>query len=321
MMLTYAKLKSRPRVLRSLTGLTLDAFQTLAQRFVPQWKACEQRRLTRKNRVNALGGGHPYRLDDPDKLLLFLVIARHGLSYELAGFLFGLDTSNARRLFLRAAPAVEAAADPPLLDFLKNAQAQRQRLGGTVGDWQELLKACPELEELAVDSTEQPCRRPGRKRARRRYYSGKKKRHTLKTQVVVASGGRVVHVSDAYPGSRSDVSIYEQEKTGELIPPRTKQYVDLGYQGVQKEHPDRDIRLPHKRRSPGCQGKGQKGPPLTRGQKQANTLRSKRRVVVENRLASIKGFRLLAETWRSRPQQHNPVFRAVAAVSNFRLAA
>jgi DDE superfamily endonuclease len=321
-MLTYAKLRSRPRVLRSLTGLTAEAFQALARRFVPQWQARERRRLDRQDRRHAIGGGHPYRLADVDKLLLFLVLARHGLTYELAGFLFGLHTSNTRRLFLRVTPAVEAAADPQLLGFLKNAQAQRHRSGGTVGDWQELLKVCPELQELAVDSTEQPCRRPRRKRPRRSYYSGKKKRHTLKTQVVVSvATGRVRHVSASYPGSRSDIAIYDQEKTADLIPPRTKQYADLGYQGLRQRHPQHDLRLPHKRKSPGRCGRGKKGKPLTRGQKQANRLRSKRRVVVENRLGAIKGYRLLAETWRSRPQQHNPVFRAVAAVTNFRLAA
>lgn len=320
-MITYAQLKSRPRVLRALTGLTAEAFRNLAERFGPAWADCERHRLDRKDRVHAIGGGHPYHLADVDKLLLFLVLARHGLTYELAGFLFGLDTSNARRLFLRLAPAVEVAADPQLRSFLQEAQDRRHRCGGTVGDWEQFLQICPELKEVAVDSTEQPCRRPQRKRPRRTYYSGKKKRHTLKTQVVVCSGGRVVHVSGSHPGSTSDIGLYEQARTGELIPPRTRQFVDLGYQGVHKRHPHSDIRLPHKRKSPGRKGRGKKGKPLTRGQKQANRLRSKRRVVVENRLAAIKGYRLLADTWRSRPQQHNPVFRAVAAVTNFRLAA
>ena len=40
-----------------------------------------------------------------------------------------------------------------------------------------------DLRELFFDATERPTRRP--KRGQRAYYSGKKKRHTLKTQVVV----------------------------------------------------------------------------------------------------------------------------------------
>jgi hypothetical protein len=320
--ITYAKLKDRPRVLRSLTGLTAEAFKQLAQRFGPQWQAAEHRRLSRPGRVRAIGGGHPYTLGNTDKLLMFLALARHGLTYELAGFLFGLDTSNARKLFLRLAPVVEAAADPQLASFLKEAQRKRQdRHGGTVGSWEQFLQLCPELAEVAVDSTEQPLCRPGRKRARKQYYSGKHKRHTLKTQIVVSQRGRVLHVSGDYPGPTPENTLYDQEKLGRRIPPRTRQFVDRGFRGLKKRHPQHDLRIPHQRPSPGCKGRQQKGKPLTRGQKQANTLRSKRRVVVEHRLAAIKGYRLLAETWRSRVPRHNPVFRAIAAVTNFRLAA
>lgn len=325
-MIRFANLRSRPRVLRALTGLSPAAFAALLRRFTPQWRLAELRRLGGRagGRANAVGGGRPYRLShDADKLLLFLTVCRHGPTYELAGFLFGLDGSNARKLFLRLAPAVEAAADPDLAAFLREAQRERARHGGRgrVGSWEELLKACPELREVAVDGTDQPRRRPARKRPRKAYYSGKQRRHTLRTQVVVSEGGRVLHVSGCYPGRASELAIYEQEKLGALIPEETRQFVDLGFQGLDRRLPRHDVRLPHKRPSPGCRGRGKKGPPLTRGQRQANGRRRRRRVVVEHRLAAIKGYRLLAETWRSRPERHNPVFRAIAAVTNFRLAA
>jgi hypothetical protein len=325
-MIRLANLKGRPRVLRALTGLSPAALAALLRCFTPRWRLAELRRLGGRpgGRVNAVGGGRPCRMRrDADKLLLFLAVCRHGLTYELAGYLFGLDTSNARKLFLRLAPVVEAAADPDLATFLREAQKRRRQSGGRgrVGSWEQLLEACPELREVAVDGTDQPCRRPTRRRPRRQYYSGKQKRHTLRTQVVVSEGGRVLHVSGCYPGRTSELAIYQEERLGALIPPEARQFVDLGFQGLDERHPRHDVRLPHKRPSPGRYARGQRGRALTRGQKQANGLRRRRRVVVEHRLAAIKGYRLLAEVWRSRPRRHNPVFRAIAAVINFRLAA
>ena len=49
------------------------------------------------------------------------------------------------------------------------------------------------IEELIMDATEQPIERP--KRGQRAYYSGKKKRHTLKTEPRTTLKGRIVRVS------------------------------------------------------------------------------------------------------------------------------
>lgn len=320
-MLRYAQLRCKPRVLRCLTALASQDFTVLLRRFVPAWNEAEQQRLSRPNRRHAIGAGHPYRLKEAaDKLLLVLTILRQGLTYELAGVLFGLDTSNARKLFLRLLPVLEAASDPRLKSFLAEAQKLRQELGaGPTGTWEALLERCPELREVAIDSTEQPCQRPSKKRPRKQYYSGKRKRHTLKVQIVASASGRVIDVSGSYPGKQHDKDLYHDQTLHQRLPPPTKQFLDLGYRGLDKQHPDRDIRLPYQRKSPGCKGKGQKGPELSRGQKQANGLRRRRRVIAENRLAEIKSYRLCAEIWRSRRQRHNSAFRSVVALSNFRL--
>jgi DDE superfamily endonuclease/Helix-turn-helix of DDE superfamily endonuclease len=320
-MLRYAQLRSKPHLLQRLTGLPAADFAVLLGRFIPAWDAAERQRLSRPDRRHAIGGGHPYRLQEPaDKLLLVLTLCRQGLTYAFAGLLFGLDESNARKLFLRLLPVLQEAADPHLARFLDQALALREQLGGgSVGSWDALLERCPELAEVAIDGTEQPCRRPTDKPRRKAYYSGKKKRHTLKAQLVASATGKVLHVSATYPGKTAEIEIYRGERLPERLPPPTRQFLDLAYHGLNRECPEHDIRLPHKRKSPGCRGKGKKAPELTRGQKQANTLRSKRRVIVENRIAAIKSYRLLAETWRSRASRHHAAFGAVAALTNFRL--
>lgn len=54
-----------------------------------------------------------------------------------------------------------------------------------------------DAEYLIIDATEQPVRRP--KKGRKKYYSGKKRKHTLGTRFIVGPVGRIFSVSAAYP--------------------------------------------------------------------------------------------------------------------------
>ena len=68
----------------------------------------------------------------------------------------------------------------------------------------EVLLAVPELTAL-VDSWEQRVPRPADPTAQRGYYSGKKKTHPLKSQVVVPPGtGLSLDVAASVPGPTHD---------------------------------------------------------------------------------------------------------------------
>ncbi|MER5176074.1 MAG: transposase family protein [Candidatus Nitrosocosmicus sp.] len=72
------------------------------------------------------------------------------------------------------------------------------------------LKTPEELEEyfpgfLAfIDSTEQQIPRPVDKRRCKMYYSGKKKRHTVKNQIMVNNRGYIIHKVAHKKGKRYD---------------------------------------------------------------------------------------------------------------------
>ena len=66
-----------------------------------------------------------------------------------------------------------------------------------------------EAESLLIDATEQPIERP--KKGQKHYYSGKKKRHTLKTEIRKTLQGRIRRVSHSYPGSIHDFNLHKQE--------------------------------------------------------------------------------------------------------------
>ncbi len=49
--------------------------------------------------------------------------------------------------------------------------------------------------------------------SQKKYYSGKKKRHTMKTEVIIGENKKILYVSDSHDGSKHDLRI-RRESTG-----------------------------------------------------------------------------------------------------------
>jgi len=306
-MLRYAKLVAKPQQLRRFTGLTREQVVALAQRLAPLWEAAEQRRLARPTRQRAIGAGRRYTLASPeDKWLLVLVFYRLYLTEDLMGWLFGLDRSNVNRLLQKLEPLLTEAADPALLTALRQARRARKK----IGRWEEFVQAYPDLVEVVVDATEQPRRRPP-KRVQRRYYSGKRKRHTLKTQLVVSRArGRILSISDPVPGRVHDYRLFQRTRIADRLPPETTCYLDRGYDGATTDYPTPRIVLPVKRR--------RNHRVLTPAERRANHRHARQRIVVEHVIAKVKKYQLLAQVYRHRITQYGQRVRNIAALVNFR---
>lgn len=308
-MLRYARLVTRPAQLLRFTGLTPEQFATLTQRLTPLWQAAEQHRLTRSTRQRAIGAGRRYTLASlEDKMLAVLVFYRLSLTEELLGWLVGLDASTVYRLQQRVEPLLEQAADPAL------GLSLRRRLPPGVkkiGTWEKLLEVCPEFAEVMTDATEQPRQRPPR-RSQRRWYSGKRKRHTVKTQLTVNKAGRVLLVSASVPGRVHDYRLFQREGTAEHVPRAAPHYVDLGYDGAAIDYPTCHVIVPVKRR--------RNHRVLTRGERRFNRGHARLRVGIEHVIARLKPYQVLAQVYRHRIADYNRRFRNVAALVNFRLA-
>ena len=87
---------------------------------------------------------------------------------------------------------------------------------------EQVLKIKPEkllsendLQLLIVDATEQRIERPKNQRA---YYSGKKHAHTIKTEIVTDSKGRILRVSKPYEGRVHDFEIRKTEGPLPAVP-------------------------------------------------------------------------------------------------------
>lgn len=97
-----------------------------------------------------------------DRLLMLLIDYRTYVTHAFLAFLFGVDQSSVCR---------NINPLQPLLAGIFRVPERRVELRED------------EVRELFFDCTERPTRRPAR--GQRAYYSGKKRRHTVKHQVVV----------------------------------------------------------------------------------------------------------------------------------------
>lgn len=312
------QLFNNPIRLKRCTGLTVDQFNSLASRLEPLWQKAEFKRLARKDRKRAIGAGHPYGLKTiKEKLFCLLLWYKLYPDFWFLGMIVNLDASNVCRLVNKLKPLLEKAADPNLSLSLKTKlnkiKIKLPSLKGRkkISSWDDLKRQFPKVAEILIDATEQQRKRPKR-RVQKKYYSGKKKRHTLKTQLIVNPQGQILAVSKTYPGSIHDYEIFRKNKTARKIPQNTKAYLDRGYQGIKKDFPDLKALTPVK--------KNHWKRKLTLSEKIYNTKLAKKRVVVEHIISRLKKYQILAGIFRNKVDNYNQDFRNIAALINFRLA-
>lgn len=139
-----------------------------------------------------------------------------------------------------------------------------------------------------MDGVERPRQRPKSKKQQNKTYSGKKKAHTRKSVVVTDKKKKVLVVTKQKSGRRHDKKLADKNSVFEMIPKEIDVFVDTGFQGAQKVHPN--ICMPKKRK---------KGNPLTQEEKEMNKLISSYRVLVEHAIGGIKRYRCMSEKLRN----------------------
>jgi IS5 family transposase len=301
-MITYDKLKQKPRAFRSLTGMSITEFDELFQKLIPVWARSEHERLSRPDRKRAVGGGHPYRLRLKERLLMTTVWLRLYLSTEALGFFFDVDKSTASRNTRRLLPCLRLLGD----ETLGWPEPPQRGEGKSI---EQALRDYPDLLAI-IDATEQAVERPSDSEQQKVHYSGKKKRHTRKTQIIVNEKGVIRDLSASTPGSVHDLEHFRQSGAAQRIPKEVTAGGDSGYQGLHKELPDHSVFVPHK---------AKRNHPLTEDEKLANRELSGERIIVENTLAEVKHFKALADTFRHTVDIYDDVVRSVVAIVNPRI--
>lgn len=320
MILRHEHLSRHPDVFQAMTGLTLREQECLCEDFLPLFQQADQKRRQRPQRRRAPGGGPAFSLLSRDQLVLVLVWLRHYPTNEVLGYLFGVSDSTTSRCIRRVLPLLETLG-LRTMQLPDPKTARRKTLP-------ELLRETPALA-VVIDSFEQRVQRPqpqpmpacpptDSQQATTKHpqpadpwYSGKKKQHTIKSQVAVdETDGRIVDVSESVPGPTADIELLRRSGLMEALPAGVGGLGDLAYVGIDKIAPGTAGAAP--RRKP-------RGKPRPEEDRAYNRAFSQRRIVVEHGIARLRKFQALAQTDRHHRANHRCRVRAVAGLVNHRI--
>jgi transposase len=306
--LNYDVLSRKPLNFKSFTGLEVPEFDTVYTGIQESYAAYEEKRLHREDRKRKIGAGHPFKLPLKDRLVMLLMYYRLYATSTLLGFLFDLGQSNVLKNIRMLEPLVTMVLPLPRKIHQK---AGRLR---TLDDLEALFPGF----KAFLDATEQEIPRPKDRAKRKTHYSGKKKRHTVKTQITVNADGLILHKTPHARGSRHDYALFKWRHP--RLPDEVRLGVDLGYDGIQNDYPGLNALVPFKRRSPGRGKRGVKAKELTGEQKAFNRSLSKGRVVVEHTISRVKKFRMMAHRFRNRLRHYDVMTDIVCGLVNLRIA-
>lgn len=281
-----------PRRTKQLLGISYEQLlQLLAQAEV--YHAQQQaEREKNKVRVNAKGGGCKPKLSLAEEVCMCLFYLRQLPTFEVLGLQFGVSKTEANDRFHYWLRLLREILPASLLE-----QVEHQ-----VSDYalvQELLSQfC-----LIVDSTEQPRERPGDNQAQQECFSGKKKQHTFKNQLITLPEGKdIVDVLVGAKGPISDISLFriQQQKfaDGQTFDG------DKAYVGAM------NITTPHKK---------PRNRELTAEQKAENKVFSSQRIFIEHVIQLLKIFRVAKERFRLHPDTYEQVILTVCGLVRLRI--
>lgn len=269
---------------RALFGLEHAALGELLAAILPEMmtrRYAEQQAKPKRQR--AVGGGRARKLLPYQEVLLTLVYLRHNVSHAVVGQMFGVSADISERTFAEVVLLLRDVCPAHRWDAQKKWTRKEP-------SWHP-----DTLDLLLVDSFETPLARPSLPAMQKKFYSGKKKRHTIKTQIITDKRGEVIAIETGYPGPLSDKTLYEQSAAARQYPQAARR-ADLGYQGVP------EMLLPHKKKRGKAKEKRgkakEKAKDLTPAQKDENRFAASERVYVEHGVRRVKAWRILRDEFR-----------------------
>ncbi len=297
--MSYARLSRKPLLFKSFTGLAVSEFDVIAKEIESKYDEHERKRLSNRKRERDIGAGRPFKLKAKERFLMLLVYYRLYITFTLSGFLFDLDQSNICRDISILEPLIKQCIPLP-----KKLYKRSRRLR-TIDEVEEYFPGF----KAFIDSSEQEIPRPKNKRKRKSYYSGKKKKHTVKTQYMVNSEGTILHKTGHDRGRIHDYEVFKNKHP--ITPLQVENILDLGYLGVKNDFPTVKYVLPLFRKKRKSE--------LSDEEKRHNRKHSKLRIIVEHTVSRIKKFGIMGTKFRNRLGRYDHASDIVSGLVNFRI--
>ena len=215
----YARFSQKGKPFVALTGLTHREFKVL----LPRFRSCFLKRMRRYTLKGKKHSGQRCRryveyCNSPlqtmeNKLMFILVYLRKGTTQDFFGAIFNMSQPVANKWIHILHPCLNQA-----LADLGERPARRVA---------ELHLSPKEGQVFFQDGTERPIERPKDPDLQRLFYSGKKKKHCIKNNVLVSQQAKILLLTPTCEGKKHDKKIADE--TGLVLPRGSSLYQDLGF--------------------------------------------------------------------------------------------
>ena len=295
-MTNYARLSEKPLPFLSLTAYTVGEFQALLPTFSTAFLRQMQKntldaKKREKRRFVAYRNSPLPTMED--KLLFILMYLRKATTQDIFGEVFHMPQPVANKWIHILHPCLHQA-----LAELKELPAR------TTTDLQLPQEAG---QVYFQDGTERAIERPKEVQAQTTFYSGKRKRHTVKNNVLVNGSSKIILLTRTCEGKKHDKKIADETQL--TLPKGSDLYQDTGFQGYSL--PDVNILQPLKK---------PRGRELTSVEKQNNRDISHIRIRVEHAIGGVKRYRIVKDQLRTRKDDfRDRAMETCCGLHNFRL--
>lgn len=319
-MFTVESLRQYPALVKALTGLPAEEFWPLVAEVAGSWAEARRARRARPDRRRALGGGRRCERAMALRVAAVLAYLRLHVPQAAIGWLFGVSQGEVSRELRELLPALRPCLPCPAV-WEPAVAGQALPVEATLGVEQA------GGGRVLIDATERRVSRPGDDATQRRYYSGKKRQHTLKTQIVADGDHHIRAISTAVPGATHDKALCDALHTVDRLPDGVEVSADQGYQGLaaqveavaacdvatreERQHPRLAARTPHKK---------PRGGDLTEEQRRFNRELGAVRIRVEHCLGWLKHWAILATRFRCAHDCYTPIMCVLCGLVNAQTA-
>lgn len=297
----YTEVRNKPTTFLALTSVNVTLFDEILPFFTEahneyfRWHNVKGERLARQRR-------HVIQSNSPlptvaDRLFFILVYLKNNPTQEYLGESFGMAQQQCGQWIHTLTKVLHMCLDDaemlPATTMGKFKKLLDERGGGDV------------VHELIHDGTEREIPRPSDPDLQKEYYSGKKKKHTVKNAVITCLAGFILFCGPTVAGKMHDKKIADTQYS---FPYECILQQDTGYQGYKPDN----VTIVQPAKKP-------RGKELTEEQKSANTEISRTRIKVEHAIGGAKILRIVKDECRLRKNDFvGKIFRIAAGLHNWR---
>ena len=288
----YEITSQNPSEFLSMTSYTLKEFEAL----LPPFEAAllnTKKTLEGKQRKRKYSNYSNSPLPSPaDPLFFILVYQKQYPLQSMQGTLFGMYQPKANAWIHFLSPILKAAL---------------ATLGAVPVRSMDDLDMEGDALVFLQDGTERPIQRPKEEAQQKECYSGKKKGHTVKNNVLANHTCNVIYLTDTVGGKKHDKKLADESHY--QLPEGSVLLQDTGFQGFSLEQ----VLIIQPKKKP-------KGKALTEEEKEKNREISTLRVRIEHVISGVKRGRIVKDTFRNYKKGFKDLVMEIAcALHNFRL--